>query len=194
VYKSIYRDPVGCGTNETPAWNGVAGVSYNTAKAYNLGPRPDVGAGLVAKLYAVRNGRLTTCDILTSDCTANGASLADTTIWVPIADDVVALKALYGLDDGATGTAGDGIVDSWVATTPTTLAGWNQMLASRIFIVARGKQYSKNGVTTNSLLPWGDILTFDISQTSPAATPNDWMHYRYRTFETKVPFRNMIWK
>jgi len=33
----------------------------------------------------------------------------------------------------------------------------------------------------------------DLDVTTAFADPNEWMCYRYRTFEVVVPIRNMVW-
>ncbi len=218
TYFNIHANST-CSQQTSPEWNPPAElVTYTLGKAYNLGPAahttpPIIASGLVAKLYAVRNGRLTTCDMLANDCTAAANACTRLTpatcndnVWVPLVDDIVALKALYGMDSGVSGgTANDGIADSWLDSNqidtvtfthiPSTFASWEQLLAARIALVSRSKQFEKNAVTTAGI-NWndGNSPVIDLSLTSPAATPTDWQHYRYRSFETKVPFRNMIWK
>ena len=218
TYFNIHANST-CSQQTSPEWNPPAElVTYTLGKAYNLGPAahttpPIIASGLVAKLYAVRNGRLTTCDMLANDCTAAANACTRLTpatcndnVWVPLVDDIVALKALYGMDSGVSGgTANDGIADSWLDSNqidtvtfthiPSTFASWEQLLAARIALVSRSTQFEKNAVTTAGIR-WndGNSPVIDLSLTSPAATPTDWQHYRYRSFETKVPFRNMIWK
>ena len=163
-------------------WNkpGGLGVTYTSGKLYNLGP-PDQ---IVAHAYAVRSGKLTMCNLLTSDCT-NAAKVNDSTVWIQLADDVVGLRAQYGQDNGTGGTVDDGIVDSWDTTTPTTYAGWKRILAARVAVTARSKQYDKD-VVTGSAPSWqGGSFTL--------SSNTDWQHYRYKTFETVTPLRNVIW-
>ena len=45
--------------------------------------------------YAVRNGNLTLCDYMVNDCSI-AANTGNTAIWVPIANNIVSLKAQYG--------------------------------------------------------------------------------------------------
>jgi type IV pilus assembly protein PilW len=82
---------------------------------FNLGTAPQVLA------YAVRNGNLTLCDYMVNDC-GNAANTGNTAIWVPIANNIVSLKAQYGRDTmnglTPTNTAMDGIVDWYSRTTP----------------------------------------------------------------------------
>lgn len=55
---------------------------------------------------------------------------------------IVALRAMYGKDTNA-----DGVVDTYDNTTPTTNAGWMQVRAVRIALVARSSSYQKDEVT-----------------------------------------------
>ncbi len=83
---------------------------------FNLGPAPSAHA------YAIRGGNLTVCDYTAVNCQANNA--AD---WVPIANNVVSLRAQYGRDttDAAppptVSSRMDGAVDVW-----DRLALWSQ--------------------------------------------------------------------
>jgi type IV pilus assembly protein PilW len=115
---------------------GVSGMAGGTL--YNLGKSPTVRA------YAVRSGKLTECNFLTSDC-SDTTKTGDPTVWSPVASDVVSLRAQYGQD---TNTPMDGIVDTYNQTAPTTACGWIKAPAIRLALVARNGQYNKNSVTT----------------------------------------------
>jgi type IV pilus assembly protein PilW len=71
--------------------------------------------------YAIRNGNLTECDYMVNDC-GSAANSANATIWVPIANNIVSLKAQYGRDtmngQNPLNTAMDGFVDWYDQTTP----------------------------------------------------------------------------
>ncbi len=155
---------------------GLAGMSGGTL--YNLGATPVVVG------YAVRNGNLTACDYMTNNC-STAAGAADPLIWVPIASNVVALRAQYGVDNSA---PMDAQVDVYNQTTPTTACGWRRISAARLALVARAIQYEKASVTTTAPT-WAGTATHAISLSGNA----DWQHYRYRVFETTVPARNMNW-
>ncbi len=110
---------------------------------------------------------------------------------------IVALRAMYGKDTNA-----DGVVDTYDNTTPTTNAGWLQVRAVRIALVARSSSYQKDEVTTAS--PLWDVgtaasitgtSTCGSSQCLPLSVSNvaDWKHYRYSVFEVTAPLRNVIW-
>ena len=112
---------------------------------------------------------------------------------------IVNLQAFYGKD-----TNGDGVVDRYDATSPTTNDGWQQVLAVRIALVARSNQYEKAEVTSAAPL-WdvGAAATFDDAATLACGDSRcialkvdrleDWRHYRYKVFDTIVPLRNVIW-
>jgi type IV pilus assembly protein PilW len=103
-----------------------------------------------------------------------------------VGDNIVLLKAKYGLD-----MDDNGIVDSW-----TTDIGSNEnykfLKAIKIAMIARAPliEQKSNGeckVTTNSQFIWGDEV-LDIEGIVP-----DWGCYRYRFIQTVVPLRNMMW-
>jgi type IV pilus assembly protein PilW len=76
-----------------------------------------LGATPVVRAYAIRGGNLTVCDWRVNDC-GSAANNGDTSIWVPIANNVVSLRAEYGRDTATGGM--DGIRDVWDQTIPTT--------------------------------------------------------------------------
>ena len=113
---------------------------------------------------------------------------------------VATLQAMYGKD-----TNNDGTVDTYDNVTPTTNAGWLQVLAVRIAIVARSTQYEKEVVTLgNPLWDLGSTGTIGPETTTcPNGTTRcialrvntipGWDHYRYKVYETIVPLRNVLW-
>ena len=124
-------------------------------RLYNLGANPTVRG------YAIRSGNLTTCNFITSDC-VTAANNTDPSIWVPIANNVVSLRAEYGRDTTISTNPGsslgslDGVIDVWdqtVATTATpvstnakkntTACAWARVAAVRIALVARSSQTEK---------------------------------------------------
>lgn len=185
-----FKDPKGspaCSNTES-VWNKPAGlgVDYGTGTLFNLGAVP------TTVVYAVRMGNLTACNVLTSGC-EDATKVADPTVWAPIYTNIVSMRAQYGRDTGA---AIDGSVDTFDQTTPTTACGWARVSAVRIGIVARSAQYEKTEVTTTAP-PWAGqtdptpggaaLLKIDLSGFA------DWRHYRYKTFESVVPLRNIVW-
>lgn len=184
-YASVYT---GC-RNDPPSeavWNKPEpGITYPAgSRLYNLGP---VGT-LVSRVYAVRHGSLTMCDLTVNDCTAPVADPPDGTVWTSIATGVVALRAQYGKD-----TDFDGNIDAWDSVQPTGTAH-AQVVALRLVIVARSSQFEKEGEFTASAPVWHkdaagtDDVTLDIS-----ASSENWQRYRYKAAQSIVPLRNMIW-
>lgn len=157
---------------------GIAGTTGGNL--FNLGPSPVVLA------YAVRNGRLTVCDYMVNNC---GAATLNTAHWVPVAGNVVSLRAAYGRDTTNTTTPKmDGTVDVFDQTSPTTQCAWIRMRAVRIALVTRSAQLEKDTVSASAPTWSGSASTpIDLSSDS------DWQKYRYKTFETTVPLRNMAW-
>lgn len=110
---------------------------------------------------------------------------------------IVTLRALYGKDTNA-----DNVVDTYDNVTPTTNAGWRQVQAVRIALVARSTSYQKDEVTVADP-KWnvGTAATVTGSTTCGASKcldlmvsgVPDWKHYRYSVFEVTAPLRNVIW-
>lgn len=116
---------------------------------------------------------------------------------------IVNMQALYGWD-----TNGDGTVDEYSHTTPTSTADWQKVVSIRLAIVARSSQFERDAVTTSE--PQWDVgaeasfpdytttscgtaskcITLTISN---VGTGTDWQHYRYKVYTTTVPLRNILW-
>jgi type IV pilus assembly protein PilW len=105
---------------------------------------------------------------------------------------VVSIKANYGKDTNA-----DGSVDLWDNVTPTTNAGWRQLMAVRMAVVTRSAQFEKDIVTTTCPTWLGASVRVPDSPSACGSYPNaadeDWKHYRYKVFETVMPLRNLLW-
>lgn len=188
---------------------GVAGMANGTL--FNF------GTSLIVSAYAVRSGKLTRCDLMdaTVDCTSTSAS-AIATSWLPIADNIVALKAQYGRDTRTSiSSPSFSVVSSYDNLTPGSAADlaavalaarplvcrWARMPAVRFALVARSAQYEKDPVTDGVVapLPTWEGQTAN-SPTGSAANPIDvsatatnWANYRYKVFQTTVPLRNITW-
>jgi type IV pilus assembly protein PilW len=155
--------------------NTSAGI---TPVLYNLGITPSV------LVYAVRNGNLAVCNFINDNCSspANAEiTTANESVWVPIAGNIVSLKAQYGRDTNTLPM--NGIVDTYDQTTPTTACGWIRTGAVRLALVARG-----GGGANNTPVPtWAGSAADPINL---GAFPT-WQNYRYKVFETVVPIRNV---
>jgi type IV pilus assembly protein PilW len=151
----------------TAGWDAAAA---NTTLIANLG-------GFVSRRYRVVNETLQVADF----------SSAYT--YSTLVDGIVFMKAEYGLDTNA-----DGTVDVWSTgvTATNTAAIGNQVIAVRLGVVARSPLYEKNAVDAPTVLTV--LPSIDVAPTSAAVTytvPDT--HYRYRTYYTVIPLRNVIW-
>lgn len=165
-------------TRNKPGGLGVPVAAYKDGRLFNLGGRD----GLVHAFYAVRGGRLTRCDYQQSDCTAQGKA-SDTQVWVPVASEIVALRAEFGI------ASGGGAVDTWRTTVCAasgcnpTAADWQNLRVMRIAVVARSLKPTGSGDTVPPQWSGQGELTLN----------GDWQKYRYSTTEVVVPLRNIIW-
>lgn len=130
---------------------------------------------------------------------------------IPIASDIVALQAQYGISDtvdptstSATAAGFLNRVDRWVDATglfgdTMALVDRNRIRAIRIAVVARDGNQQKNVVSqacNGSLAGLGKVCVWQ-ADANPASVDltglQNWQHYRYRTFEATIPLRNIIW-
>lgn len=151
---------------------GVAGMTGGAL--FDLGPSPTFVA------YRVKDRNLQACDYMVNDCSSNTASN-----WAIVGSNIVSLRAQYGVDTTATM---NGTVDDYDRTTPTNLCGWTRTRAVRLALVARSAQLEKETVTV-AAPPWAGASAVAIDLSGDAS----WQNYRYKTFETVVPLRNMAW-
>jgi type IV pilus assembly protein PilW len=168
------------GQTTAPLFNkpGGVGVSFTSSGLlFNLGEQPVLQRYSVQSL-ASGGAQLRATDLLT-DQTA------------PIADEIIDLQAQYGID--ATGAGG--VVSSFVdeLPAPITKATWSNVLALRIAVLVRSKEKEKpdaNGKCFATTVPprWSG------ADFKPVISTTDWQCYRYGTYETVVPLRNMLWK
>jgi type IV pilus assembly protein PilW len=112
-----------------------------------------------------------------------------------LVDDIVDLQAEYGWDGSA--ALDPAIVDNWTAVPPTdpldpTKVRWERILAVRVGVLARSQNFEKPSTAggpceaTTAAPAWaGGAFTV------PGGLPSC---YKYRAFETVIPFRNMIWR
>lgn len=167
-------NPAG-GTSLLPAFT-------SGALLYNLGTP-------VVRTFSISNNNLLVAEWRSGLAGGTGQTLAN---------EVVDLQAEYGLDNGvnngtvtaSTYVEGDGNVDGYTTATPTSALGWEELLAIRVGILARGTYDKPNtsGVcTATTVAPTWKGGTFNV----PGGLPSC---YHYRVFETVVPLRNMIWR
>ena len=187
---------------------GSALATVDQGLLFNLGSAPSV------RVYAIRNSNLSVCDYITKDCTGNANGT-----WVEIANNVVSMRAQFGRDTIVTPPASptsqmDGEIDLWDQYNPvlstsaavsSTAAkdGYNcrvaRIRAVRIALVARSSQPEKT-VVTASAPGWMGSAVSGVTPANPTALPitppasasgQSWQSFRYKTFQTIVPIRNI---
>lgn len=172
----------------TSTWNPS---TSNMPTTYAAGGTLNKINQLVYRSYAVTGGNLVSTDLF-----ADNDSPSDP---APIGSQIVLMKAYYGKD-----TSGDGTVDTYDTSTPTTAAGWQQIKTIRIAVVARSGQREKDAVTTaNPTWDVGSTVAITganacgnsqcLTLTVQTGTSDEWQHYRYKVFDTVIPLRNMLW-
>lgn len=142
----------------------------STGSLFNLGRTPRFVA------YAVRSGRLTSCDFLTQNCTS-----ADPSNWSEVADGIVSLRIEYAKDTTA---PRDATADSYDQVAPVGVCPWSRVVGVRFVLVARNRQAEKTNVPATAPT-WAGSAPINLG-----STYTDWQLYRYKTFETTVPLRN----
>lgn len=152
--------------------------------------------------YQVANQNLQT---MQRSFSAASTSTAWPGSWTNLQPHIVDLQAVYGKD---TTTPRDNVADVWDSVTPTDPDGWSRIVAVRIAVVARSTHFEKEAVTvarpSSANCALGPSVTGNYPVWSPAGDGKwaclrvnhlpDWQNYRYKTFETVVPLRNMLWQ
>lgn len=175
----------------------------------------DAGGGLVAGTSPLVNNARLTCmgkwlpeadrelvesryEVVNNQLLRNGA---------PIIDEIVMLQAQYGI----TASADSNQVTQWVdpidqwsaANLALNRDNRNRIRAVRVAVVARnGKREQEivtnecvtfEGVVNNGPCAWDDE-GYDASPMIDLSTVDgNWAYYRFRSFDTIVPLRNMLW-
>lgn len=150
-------------------------------------------------VFAVRNGNLTMCNWMATDC-GNAAN------YDVVVNDIVSLRFVYGMNTtpAVDANPGDGVV-TW-GRAPLT---GNVFLPSRVMSVAiavtarsgvkeKTNQANACDATPNAGRP---DRTYDWMYQSMAGAAidistsgTDWGCYRYKLFQSRVPVRNAIWR
>lgn len=183
----------------------------------NLGPvsatAPVPGSGPPFIALGVGNdgstpNALLALNLITGYCPAVGTGCATANTWVPqsLADNIISIKALYGVSDDPAHTP----VSSWIDPSAT---GWDattlsdgskdstdklrRVRAIRLAVIARNAQPEKLADDDTNKTPRFSPATFtlfgDLSAASLSKTvTNPDRHYRYKIFDTTIPLRNMI--
>jgi hypothetical protein len=156
-----------------------APVSFTSdAVLLNLGPK-DNGQRVAYDVDVAKNVLRSTA--LWDDTGAPGANAPN-----PIAPNVMNMKVLYGIDNGAGGVNWTAPTGAWSAASvhAASISTLNKIRAVRIGVVVRGEQWDKQATDFNSSMFDGAI---------PVSFPAAGGNYRYRIYETMIPLRNPIW-
>ena len=190
-YASYYT--AASAAQNVPRFNGAAAPVVTSGTMYNLGPDPRLD------VWSIQGNR-----------TLTRTDLIHATVPMQIAEGVVNLKAEYGVDAGL---VPDGVIapGEWTASAP---ADWRRLLAVRVAVLVRSRQYERNGdpsasgvravtPTANNPFYFGDPVNHRFLMTNVdgsadsfndgTADPNNWRYYRYRVYERVIPLRNMLW-
>ena len=178
----------------------TAGSSWNQSNVFPSG----TPGGFAARSYLVNMGNMSLKTYaISGDHNLTSTERSWTTGTASTQDlfpQIVTMQALYGKD-----TDSDGVVDTYDETTPTTPAGWQQVMTIRVAIVARSIKDEGSNVTTSQ--PLWDVgaqdtitgpTTSDCHGTSKCITlvvntvPN-WQRFRYKVYDTVIPLRNVLW-
>ena len=160
----------------------------------------NMGAAPIRRRWSIAGSATSTFALQMTNLATASAAAADDAY-----PDVVLLRAFYAKD-----TDNDGAIDTYDTTPPATRAEWNQVIGLRLALVVRSAQWDKEEVTTSAPL-WnlgsattvtgssacaGDssskCITLGLTHTV-ATGSNDWKHYRYRTYDSLIPLRNLLW-
>jgi type IV pilus assembly protein PilW len=171
----------------------------------------DWGSDPAINLYGVDT---TTNSLVVYDLLQRTATSATAVAATPVADSVVNMKTLYGVDDGANGgVANDGNIDEWVQPTgtwaitalapdpDTTTADAlrAQILAVRVAVVVRSRQLERaapataasvQGVAYIGYTGATTMVLFKDQATKLQYTINTLPQYRYKAYDMTIPVRN----
>ena len=167
--------------------------------------------GLISAAYVFDLGQQPVFSLYGVDTSTNSLVTYDLlrrlgNVTQPVAEGIVAIKALYGVDDGAanaaipgSGTVNDGVIDEWVrptgnwsiqtitATQVSAALAFQQIKAIRVVVVARSKlpERATDYTGSNTLSVFSDIPTLKYTITTQP-------QYRYKVYDTTVPIRNAL--
>jgi type IV pilus assembly protein PilW len=145
------------------------GFGEGTGRILSLGP-----LGITTRQYSLAY-RSTAGNVPNSDLQAVTPAGS-----VPIARDVVALRAQYGWWDSTTKTVS-------FSSTVKAGAGPTDLAAVRVGIVVRASQRDPSYTAPT------DIKLFEYDNPITISLSGDELRYRYRSYETVVPLRNTLW-
>lgn len=156
-------------------------------------PLGNVGANnLQFQLIGVNANRtLVAYDLLRAAGTGSDEG-TDLSAMQALADGVVALYAVYGVDTDSNGT-----VDAWIDPAADYAIGtlmlapdtMRHIVAARVALVMRGSLFEKVPVTGASLVVFSDLAA---ASRRTLSIPEADRNFRYRVIDTTIPLRNML--
>lgn len=182
------------GLSGGPSWNGIGGPSLGLdaytglTEALNLGSSPNISAFGVD----VVNANLMTMDLL-----RGGAPVA-------VAENVINIQALYGVDAGMlatktpnnnidwqtpTGVYAASLLNPNATATNPPLQTINAIRAVRVAIVTRSTEPDKEQVSPANITMFSDLAP---ALQASIGLNADQRHYRYKIYDTVIPIRNML--
>jgi len=125
-------------------------------------------------------------------------NLLEAATSVPVADGVIEMRALYGLD-----TDGDRVLNSWqdpgsggydaaslTNGSATALTNLRKIVAVRVGLILRSSLRERDVVSGPTTITLFSDLPVALRRTRTLTTEEQ--HYRYRITEVTVPLRNML--
>jgi type IV pilus assembly protein PilW len=182
------------GSNLPSRFNTAAGVgaSFPSGTAYSLGPLPR------RNVWRIASGVLGTVD----EIGINGS------VFAPIAEGVVDMKAEYGYDTNPDPAV---LTVAWTKTLPAPI-DWTTVRAVRVALLVRSRNFERpatNATEQNYSAPnpvWHanggaaqvNFVMHNVDGTADShapgdPSPNNWRNYRYTVYEKVFPLRNVIW-
>ena len=156
-----------------------AGGYSNNAQLFNLGSLNVITYGIDTV-----NNRLTQTDVLTN-------TVAE------LADNIVNLRVQYGWDVNNNGTVEQGeYIDAAAFPAPAAAAQWAQVLSIRVALLARSNLRERINAqaaytcNTTTAVPGPAWAAFVMRNDADGTL---WNCYRYSSYETVIPLRNIIW-
>lgn len=174
----------------TSPWNPPGGGNIFPPGGYDVGAHVLNLGGLIDKTYSLENGNLMLDEYNSAD---------NTNVRRAVAADIVNMQAEYGFDTRS-GTQENPRVDTWSATMIDaddngvigSAGDIARIIAVRMVIVARSplreKENSSGACDITENQPTWAAGEIDISSNNA-----DWKCYRYKTYESVIPLRNLVW-
>lgn len=185
----------------TSPWNPPGGANIYPPGGYSAGAMLFNLGQVISHSYSL--------DAQSNLVFADFQSASNVQVTQTLMPDIVNLQAQYGFDrrvgtqtDAQVSANGwqDAMIDADVNGTVGNAGDIARIYAVRLAIVARSGQQEKvnpdSGVcdTTTAAPAWLDGTPIDASRHPDGTANANWKCYRYKTFETVIPLRNLIWR